>query len=287
MAVQETRTLPAPFIETIGQDYAKQLTALTATPINTGTFAPQVQGQDQYQKDAYSLAGQGIGSYQPFLAEAQRLGGVDPSTGQVTAAGVTAAQQPFMSPYQSQIIDQSLAEFDRQKQIREQGISDQATMSGNLGGGREGVQLAEYGAQSDRERALLQSGLLQQGFNQAQQQAGLARQNQLGLAGLVPQLQTGDVSLLGQIGSTQQAQGQAQLDATRETNRMAAMEPYDRMGFYGSGVTGIMGGYPGQYQFSSVPNPTPLQTALGAGTTLAGIYGAVSGKSNPLKGIFG
>jgi len=287
MAVQETRTLPAPFIETIGQDYAKQLTALTATPINTGTFAPQVQGQDQYQKDAYSLAGQGIGSYQPFLAEAQRLGGVDPSTGQVTAAGVTAAQQPFMSPYQSQIIDQSLAEFDRQKQIREQGISDQATMSGNLGGGREGVQLAEYGAQSDRERALLQSGLLQQGFNQAQQQAGLARQNQLGLAGLVPQLQTGDISLLGQIGSTQQAQGQAQLDATRETNRMAAMEPYDRMGFYGSGVTGIMGGYPGQYQFSSIPNPTPLQTALGAGTTLAGIYGAVSGKSNPLKGIFG
>ena len=287
MAVQETRTLPAPFIETIGQDYAKQLTALTATPINTGTFAPQVQGQDQYQKDAYSLAGQGIGSYQPFLAEAQRLGGVDPSTGQVTAAGVTAAQQPFMSPYQSQIIDQSLAEFDRQKQIREQGISDQATMSGNLGGGREGVQLAEYGAQSDRERALLQSGLLQQGFNQAQQQAGLARQNQLGLAGLVPQLQTGDISLLGQIGSTQQAQGQAQLDATRETNRMAAMEPYDRMGFYGSGVTGIMGGYPGQYQFSSVPNPTPLQTALGAGTTLAGIYGAVSGKSNPLKGMFG
>ena len=287
MAVQETRTLPAPFIETIGQDYAKQLTALTATPINTGTFAPQVQGQDQYQKDAYSLAGQGIGSYQPFLAEAQRLGGVDPSTGQVTAAGVTAAQQPFMSPYQSQIIDQSLAEFDRQKQIREQGISDQATMSGNLGGGREGVQLAEYGAQSDRERALLQSGLLQQGFNQAQQQAGLARQNQLGLAGLVPQLQTGDISLLGQIGSTQQAQGQAQLDAARETNRMAAMEPYDRMGFYGSGVTGIMGGYPGQYQFSSVPNPTPLQTALGAGTTLAGIYGAVSGKSNPLKGILG
>ena len=281
MAVQETRTLPAPFIETIGQDYAKQLTALTATPINTGTFAPQVQGQDQYQKDAYSLAGQGIGSYQPFLAEAQRLGGVDPSTGQVTAAGVTAAQQPFMSPYQSQIIDQSLAEFDRQKQIREQGISDQATMSGNLGGGREGVQLAEYGAQSDRERALLQSGLLQQGFNQAQQQAGLARQNQLGLAGLVPQLQTGDISLLGQIGSTQQAQGQAQLDAARETNRMAAMEPYDRMGFYGSGVTGIMGGYPGQYQFSSMPNPTPLQTALGAGTTLAGIYGAISGKSNP------
>jgi len=284
MAVQETRTLPAPFIETIGQDYAKQLTALTATPINTGTFAPQVQGKDALQTQAQNLATQGVGSFAPFLQQAQTAGTAAGTSLGGVGIGATAYQQgvqDFMSPYQSQIIDQSLAEFDRQKQIREQGISDQATMSGNLGGGREGVQLAEYGAQSDRERALLQSGLLQQGFNQAQQQAGLARQNQLGLAGLVPQLQTGDVSLLGQIGSTQQAQGQAQLDATRETNRMAAMEPYDRMGFYGSGVTGIMGGYPGQYQFSSMPNPTPLQTALGAGTTLAGIYGAVSGKSNP------
>ena len=286
MAVQETRTLPAPFIETIGQDYAKQLTALTATPINTGTFAPKIQGQDALQTQAQNLATQGVGSFAPFLQQAQTAGTAAGTSLGGVGIGATAYQQgvqDFMSPYQSQIIDQSLAEFDRQKQIREQGISDQATMSGNLGGGREGVQLAEYGAQSDRERALLQSGLLQQGFNQAQQQAGLARQNQLGLAGLVPSLQTGDISLLGQIGSTQQAQGQAQLDATRETNRMAAMEPYDRMGFYGSGVTGIMGGYPGQYQFSSMPNPTPLQTALGAGTTLAGIYGAISGKSNPFS----
>jgi hypothetical protein len=287
MAVQETRTLPAPFIETIGQDYAKQLTALTATPIDTAQFAPKVAGQDVLQQRAATLAGQGIGAYEPFLAEAQRLGGVDLGGRRIIKKGVTAAQQPFMSPYQSQIIDQSLAEFDRQKQIREQAIKDQAVAAGAFGGGREGVQLAEYGAQSDRERALLQSGLLQQGFNQAQQQAGLARQNQLGLAGLVPQLQSGDISLLGQVGSVQQAQQQAQLDAARETSRMAAMEPYDRMGFYGSGVTGIMGGYPGQYQFSSVPNPSPLQTALGAGSTLAGIYGAVSGKSNPLKGIFG
>ena len=304
MAVQETRTLPAPFIETIGQDYAKQLTALTATPINTGTFAPKIQGQDALQTQAQNLATQGVGSFAPFLQQAQTAGeGAGTSLGAV-GIGATAKQQgvqDFMGPYQSQMIDQSLAEFDRQKQRKEQGISDQATMSGNLGGGREGVQLAEYGAQSDRDRALLQSGLLQQGFQQAQgarQQdivnRGALATSQLGLGtfqqglGQNQQSATGvDISRLGQLGSINQAQGQAQLDATRETNRMAAMEPYDRMGFYGSGVTGIMGGYPGQYQFSSMPNPTPLQTALGAGTTLAGIYGAVSGKSNPLKGIFG
>jgi hypothetical protein len=66
------------------------------------------------------------------------------------------------------------------------------------------------------------------------------------------------------VGATQQAQSQAQLDAQREAARAAAFEPYERLGFYGSGVTGLMGGYPAQYQFSSIPNPTPLQTALGS-----------------------
>ena len=159
--------------------------------------------------------------------------------------------------------------------MQEQSIRDQAVRSGNFGGGREGVQLAEYGAQSGRERALLQSGLLQQGFGQAQGLAQQAAQQQLGLAGLIPSLQQQDVSTLGQVGATQQAQAQAQLDAQRETSRMAAFEPYERMGFFGSGATGLMGGYPGQYQFSSVPNPSPLQTALGTGITLAGIYGGL------------
>jgi len=274
MAIQETRTLPAPFIETLGQDYAKQLTALTATPIDTSKFAPQVAAQDPLQQQAATLAGQGIGAYQPYIQQAQQYMGPQ-------------GYQAFMSPYQQDVISQTLSEFDRQRQMQEQQIRDAAVKAGAFGGGREGVQLAEFGAQSGRERALLQSGLLQQGFNQAQQLASQAAQQQVGLASLLPSLQQQDISTLGQVGATQQAQTQAVLDAQREASRSAAFEPYERLGFYGSGVTGIMGGYPGQYQFSSVPNPTPLQTALGAGSTLAGIYGAVSGKSNPLKGIFG
>jgi len=274
MAIQETRTLPAPFIETLGQDYAKQITALTATPIDTSKFAPQVAAQDPLQQQAATLAGQGIGAYQPYIQQAQQYMGPQ-------------GYQAFMSPYQQDVISQTLSEFDRQRQMQEQQIRDAAIRAGAFGGGREGVQLAEFGAQSGRERALLQSGLLQQGFNQAQQLASQAAQQQVGLASLLPSLQQQDISTLGQVGATQQAQAQAVLDAQREASRSAAFEPYERLGFYGSGVTGIMGGYPGQYQFSSVPNPTPLQTALGAGSTLAGIYGAVSGKSNPLKGIFG
>ena len=275
MAVTETRSLPAPFVEELGKDYAKQITALTATPIDTSKFAPKVAAQDTLQTQAAQLAQAGIGSFQPFITEAQRLGGVDPSTGQVTAAGVTAAQQPFMSPYQQDVIDVTLSEFDRQRQIQEQAIRDQAVSAGAFGGGREGVQLAEFGTGSARERALLQAGLQQQGFQQAQQAAARAQQQQLGLSSLLPQLQQQQISSIGQVGSIQQAQQQAQLQAQQETARAEAMEPYERLGFYGSGVTGIMGGYPGQYNFSATPKADPLQTALGLGTTFAGIYGGL------------
>jgi hypothetical protein len=272
MAITETRTLPAPFIEELGKDYAKQITALTAQPIDVTKFAPQVAGQDPLQKKAAELAQQGIGAYQPFITEAQRLSGVDPTTGQITAAGITSAQQAFMSPYQKDVIDTSLAEFDRQRQMQEQQIRDQAVRAGAFGGGREGVQLAEFGTGSDRERALLQAGLLQQGFQQSQAAAAQARQGQLGLASLVPGLQQQQISNIGQVGAIQQAQQQAQLEAQTQGARAQAMEPYERLGFYGSGVTGLMGGYPGQYQFSSTPNASPLQTALGIGATVAGLY---------------
>ena len=146
-------------------------------------------------------------------------------------------------------------------------------MSGNLGGGREGVQRANYQAQSDLNRALLESGLLQQGFTQGNQLAQTAFGQQQSLANQVPSLNIQDVGQLGTMGGLQQAQAQAGLDATREQNRMRAQEPYERLGTYGQGVASLMSGYPGQYQTSTVPNPTPLQTALGTASVLGGIFG--------------
>ena len=232
MAITETRTLPAPFIEELGKDYAKQITALTAQPIDVTQFAPQVAAQDPLQTKAAELAQTGIGAFQPFITEAQRLGGVDPTTGQITAAGVEAARQPFMSPYQQDVIDVTLSEFDRQKQMQEQAIKDAAVRAGAFGGGREGVQLAEFGTGAARERALLQAGLLQQGFQQAQQAAERAQQQQLGLATLLPGLQREQIGTLGQVGAIQQAQEQAELEAQTQAARAQAMEPYERLGFY-------------------------------------------------------
>ena len=321
MAITETRTLPAQFIEDIGKDYAKQLTATTAIPVDTSKFAPTVAGQDVLQQRAATLAGSGVGSFQPFIDQAKAQGTAagqtvgDVGTTLSGIAGLTGAptssqMQQYMSPYQSQVIDTTLSEFDRQRAIQEKSIADQAIASGAFGGGREGVQRAEYQSQSDRDRAALQAQMLQQGFGQAQQarqqdiqnrfglgqaqsglgqaQAGLASQQlglgqfelgrgqfQTGLAGQVPQLQRADISTLGQVGAAQQTQRQAELDAQRQAARTAAYEPLERLGFFGQGVTGLMGGYPAQYNFQSTPPASPLQTALGVGTGLAGIFGAL------------
>ena len=269
MAVQETRTLPAPFIEGLGKDYATELKGLYQKPIDTKMFQPGVAPQHQLQTDAASLAGTGLGGYAPYIAQAGQYSGPSGYSG-------------FESPYQQEVINKTLEDYDRQAQVQQQGIMDQATRMNALGAGRTGVQLAEYQAGSDRNRALMDYQMRQQGFGQAQQGAQAAFGQQMNLAQTQPQLVGQQIGAMGQVGALQQAQDQATLDQQREANRMAAYEPWERLQAYGTGITGIMGGMPGQYQWSNVPNPTPLQTALGIGATAGGIYGNVMG---PMRGM--
>ena len=393
MAETIQRTLPAPFIEALGQTYADQLSSVSGQAIDTSAFAPQVAAQDAAQTQAYNLAQSGIGAYQPFLTSAAAQGtqagtqlGLVPSAitaadvrlanvpgfidaakaglgaagTELTGAGTTlggvpsfltaaagqtgpTAYQQYMSPYQQDIIDTTLTEFDRQRQAQQAQQSAQTLgVPGAFGGGREGVLQAEYQTGSDRNRAALQAGLLQQGFTQAQglaqqgfgnqlqlgqAQAGLAAQQanlagqraglgqaQLGLGsaeqslaqsalgiggarsslaqslqglggfqGQLGQLQQGlqaqDIQTLGALGGINQAQAQAGLDAASQAARDAAFERQQRIAQFGAGVTGLMGGYPGSSQYASTPNPSALSTALGIGSTLAGIYGAVQPKN--------
>ena len=319
MAITQTQALPAPFITALGEKYGAGLAGLVDQPFTTaqlGQVAPQVAGQTALQQQATTLAGTGVGAYQPFLTAAGTQGTAAGTTlgaipdyisaagTQLTgAAGLTGAGAgtgtgtvaDYMSPYQTQVIDTTLAEFDRQAAARQQAISDAAVQMGGFGGGREGVMQAEYQTQSDRDRAMLQAGLQQQGYTQAQGARQQDYLNQLGLAGAQQGLgayQSGlgqqtqalagqDIATAGRVGGINQAQTQAELDAMREANRLAAYEPLERLGIYGTGVTGLMGGYPAQYQFTSQPNPTPLQSALGIGSVLGGIYGNVMG---PVRG---
>ena len=335
MAVQQVQNLPPQFIQDIGKNLAQQITAQTAVPIVTSGIAgiqqqpgesadqfkarqdaatqfgirqqslqglaPQVAQQDALQTQAQQLAQAGVGSFQPFLTAAQQAGTDAATTLGGVQLGAPTTQQvtDFMSPFQSQVIDATLAEFDRNRAIQEQSIRDQQAALGVLGAGRAGVQLAEFGTGAARERALLEAGLRQQGFGQAMQarqqdianRFGVAEAQrglgafQSGLGGQQQALQGTDISRLGQLGALNQAQAQAQLDAQREAARQATFMPQEQLDRFAGQVTGLMGGVAGQgTRTTNEPNPTPLQTALGIGTTLSGIYGALGKGTAAFKG---
>jgi hypothetical protein len=195
-------------------------------------------------------------------------------------AGPQAYQQ-FMSPYQQDVIDTTLKEFDVQAAKGLPSLAASAIRSGAFGGGREGVQRAEYQQASDRNRAALQAQLLQQGFGQAQNLAQQAFANQQALAagqlGLGQQQQAflgQDVGALTTLGAQNQALQQAQLSAQQQLAQQQLQQPLTAAQTYGSGVTSLIAGYPGQQTQITQPSPNPLATAIGAGGTLAGIYRA-------------
>ena len=246
-------------------------------------YGPQfVAGQDPLQAQAISVATaqDGLGSFRPFLQTAATQAG---QAGQFVGP---QAYQQFMSPFQQDVIGATLSEFDRQAQRGMQGIADQALQAGAFGGGREGVQRAEYQAASDRNRAALQAQLLQQGFGQAQaaagqafgQQQALANQQQAlstqqqALAGLAPSLVGQEVAGLQTLGAGLQAQQQAELSAQQQLAQQQLSQPLTGAQALGSGIMGLISGYPGGTQVTQQPAPSALQSALGLGATLAGIY---------------
>ena len=257
-------TRPAPFIEAAGQTFLEGLQSAIGdakTEDLTKLFGPQfVAGPGAFTQQAQSLAG-GLGSFAPFL--------------QTAAAGTgPQAYQQFMSPFQKDVIDATLKEFDTQAAKGLPALAAQAINAGAFGGGREGVQRAEYQQASDRNRAALQAQLLQQGFGQAQQLAQQALRNQLNLAGQQQAFLGQDVGALTTLGAQNQALEQARLQAQQQLAQQQLQQPLTAAQTYGQGVTSLIAGYPGQTTQINQPSPSPIATAIGAGGKLAGIYRA-------------
>ena len=277
------------YLEDTAKDYAKQATGAYSVPIDTSKFTGQqfVAGEDPLQTSAINLAQQGVGSYTPYLQAAQaNVGAAGTAAGGLGALTGAQAYQPFMSPYQQDVIDTSLTEFDRQSQMQQQQIRDQSLgVPGAFGGGREGVQQAEYQAGSDRNRQMLHAGMLQQGLGQAQQQAQQAFQNQQAIAqgqlGLgqaqmgLSQFERGNigqnVGALGQLGSLRQGQQQALLTADQQMKQAQAYEPYGRLGQWGQGITGLTGGV-ASAQYAQPQQQSPWSSALSTALGVGGLY---------------
>ena len=260
-------TRAAPFIEAAGKTFLDDLQKAAGqfkTADLSKVFGPQfVAAQDPLQTQAQNIATQGIGAYQPFLQTATAL------------ASPTAFRQ-FMSPYQQDVIDETLREFDVQAAKGIPGIAAQAVSRGVLGGGREGVMRSEYQTTSDRNRAALQAQLLQAGFGQAQNLAQQALTNQLGLGRSQQAFLGQDVGALSTLGALNQTQRQSELQAQQQLAQQQLNQPLTASQALGSGVASLVAGYPGQSSVQQVPVPGLAQTALGAGATLAGIYRAFS-----------
>ena len=272
MAVETvtSQTRASPFIEaaskTFLDDLQKAVGGFKEADL-AKVFGPQfVAGLGSLTQDAISKAS-GLGSFQPFL---QTAAGLAPTSG----ADLQKLVQDFKSPYQQDVIDTTLREFDVQAAKGLPALRAQAITRGAFGGGREGVQLAEYQQASDRNRAALQAKLQQQGFQQAQQAAQQALANQFALAQKAPQLAGQEISALTTLGGIQQAANQQQLAAQQQLAQQQLQQPLTAAGQLGSGIASLISGYPGQISIGQQVVPSPLQTAISGGATLAGIYRA-------------
>ena len=284
------------YLEDTAKDFAKQSVATYSAPIETSTFTggldasgvraagpgitglnPFVAAMDPLQTQAQTLAQAGIGSYSPFLQAAQ--------ANVASQAGLTGPQafQNFMSPYQQQVIDTTLADFDTSRIADRRAIQDAAVGTGNFGGGREGAMLGAYDADTLSGRAALQAGLLQQGFTQANQLAqqafanqGTLAQNQMGLSNFQRTGLGQDIGALGNLGALNQQQAQANLLANQQAAKTAAYEPYGRLQQYGQGLTGLAGGVASAYA-EPAPVQSPLSQALSTALGVGGIYSRLYG----------
>ena len=276
------------YLQDTGKDLARQMTATYSAPLDTSTFMGSqfVAGQDPSQTQAYNLATQGVGSYQPYLQAAQTaasqaagtVGGLGALTGPMTGQQLT----DYTSPYQGAVIDETLRQYDVSRKGGRQSIQDAAVSSGNFGGGREGAMLGQYQGDTLANRAGIRSNLLQQGYMDAQNrraqdfasQQQLANMQgawgnaQLGLSDFARKGMGQDIAALGGVGALQQGYNQALLSADQQSKQAAAYEPYGRLDRYGSALTGLGGGMAGaQYETPAASNPwqSALSTALGIG----------------------
>jgi hypothetical protein len=241
MAETITRQLREPFVEAAGLGITNKGLGLLGTSIPTSTYTGRqfVAGQSGLEKDAATAAA-----------------GLDSLLG-------SQGYQQFQSPYQQQVIDTSLAEFDRNAAVQQTGLRDQAIQAGAYGGGREGIMQSEALRNNQLNRGQLQSGLQQEGFQNAQQQALLQLQAQQGLG-----------TYQSQLGGAQRQLNQGQLAADQEAARETAFADYTQLGLVAPQLASVIGGFPAATQMQSTPPPSTTQQLLGIGIGAGGLMGA-------------
>ena len=332
----ESTVRQAPFLEEFQRRILENAFARGETPVDIPAI--EVAGLDPLTRQAITT-GEGIGQFQPFLTTGAETIGTGLETLQQRTAGIPQrfaeaaeaaratgeqfvptddALQPFIDPFQKFVTQDALAELQRQNAIQQNQLSAQAVGAGAFGGSRQGIAQAELG----RNLADIQSRRifedLSRNFNQAQNAAQTAFENQqkrqqgvsqllAGIGGAESQeatrLGTGIGSfgtlqanlagtgqgLLGQqaeiqsqLGALQQTQAQRELDAARQTQLQQAFEPFQRAQFTSDIFKPSIGSAQSTLGLAVAPTPSPISQAIGAG--IAG-FGLQQQLGNPFSGL--
>jgi hypothetical protein len=244
MAETITRQLREPFVEAAGLGITNKGLELLKTPIPTSTYTGRqfVQGQSALEQQAATAAS-----------------GLDALVG-------PQAYKDYMSPYQQEVIDTSLAAMDREQQKGLASLRQRAAQAGAFGGGREAASIGEYQATGDIARAAQEANLRQSGFQQAQ---AAAAQDLVARQGLG--------TYQSQMGGQQRQLDQARLAADQEAARETAFADYTQLGLVGPQLASVIGGFPAATQVQSTPPPSATQQLLGLGIGAAGLMGAIRG----------
>ena len=293
----------APFIEGAARAFIPDLEKATARALTTQDLdqlyrgvTPQTQfqqdiiqqqlaqaglGQATFAGDRGTLTdvqpGTGIAAFQPFVDESQRLSGVDPTTGQVTAAGVQAARDPFLSPFQQQVIDATRASFENQRARQRLQIAEQARQAQAFGGARQGVQEGVFDAETALGIAALEADLRERGLAAADAARTAESGIQMQRATEVPGLRTQQLTSLQQLGAGQQALEQQQRAILEAQARERIFDPQQRMGAFAQSFAPLVQGIGPQSVFRTdvQPPPSPLDTIIGVGGVGAGLLGGL------------
>jgi len=306
---QEQIVRLAPFQEQFLADIFKSASDLTGSGTQMPFSAQQLAGLSEGQREAITRATQGVGAFQPFLqqgAEAvgQGIGQLGTAQQRVAAAGIDpTSYQQFMNPFMEDVIattQQDIADKGAQQQLQAQA---RAVGQGAFGGSRQAVLQGQIASDVMDQQARTGAQLRSAGFQQAQNLAQQAAQQQLRQAQLTGQLgqtvaglgvQTAGLGQLGQqmgvqdvntllgIGGLQQQQGQRELDVARANQLAQQALPFQRIGF----MSDIFRGVPAlQQTYSTTTTPPPSRTSQLLGLGIAGL-GAV-GQAGGINKFFG
>ena len=220
---------------------AQQVSQLPYQPYS----GPRVAGFRPAEQQAFDIAQQAVAG----RVGSQQLAGATQAAQQAAAFGPEQFQQNvagFMSPYQQNVIDATMARLSKARAERDAATKAQLAASRAFGNTRRGVYEAQLAAEQDLNTAQTLANLYQQGYGQA---AGLAAglpgqrlQASQQLAALAPQALAQEqayAGMLGGVGQQQRGMAQQNLDLAYRDFLEQRGYPVEQLRILQSGLQGL------------------------------------------------